>query len=85
VPTLNRDVIRAWLVEHNWSVARLAQECSALGDDTIPVGTMWNAIGGRDPMREGRVRLICKVTAKYDDGIPYALLVVNDGERACGR
>lgn len=30
-----------------------------------------------DPMRPGRIRVICKATAKYGDGIPYARLVDN--------
>jgi hypothetical protein len=28
-------------------------------------------------MRPGRIRVICKVTAKYGDGIPYAQLVAS--------
>jgi hypothetical protein len=80
VPKLNRDVIRGWLAEHNWSVQRLAQECSALGVDTFAAGTVRNAVNGIDPMREGRIRVICKVTARYGDGISYARLVVEDGQ-----
>ena len=36
---------------------------------------MRNAVNGLDPMREGRIRVICKVTARYGDGIPYRHLV----------
>jgi hypothetical protein len=66
------------LEEHNWSIGRLAPECSALGNDTLAEGTMRNAVNGIDPMRPGRIRVICKVTAKYGDGIPYGHLVVNE-------
>jgi hypothetical protein len=31
-------------------------------------------------MREGRIRVICKVTARYGDGIPYTRLVAEDGQ-----
>ena len=78
VPKLNRAVIRAWLVEHNWTVDRLADECSVLGEDTFPAGTVRNAVNGIDPMREGRIRVICKVTARYGDGIPYRRLVADE-------
>lgn len=80
MPRLSRDVIRAWLVEHNWTVRRLAEECSALGEDTFSEGTVRNAVNGLDPMREGRIRVICKVTARYGDGILYRRLVVDDNE-----
>ena len=80
MPKLNRAVIREWLAEHNWTVGRLARECSALGEDSFPTGTLRNAVNGLDPMREGRIRVICKVTARYGDGIPYARLVAEDGE-----
>ncbi|GAB3466864.1 hypothetical protein [Actinophytocola sediminis] len=79
MPKLNRDVIRDWLAHHNWTIPRLAEECSALGEDTFPAGTMRNVINGIDPMREGRIRVICKVTARYGDGIPYHRLVA-DGD-----
>jgi len=82
MPKLNRDRIRAWLEEHNWSIARLAEECSALGEDSFPEGTLRNAVNGIDPMRAGRIRVICKVTAKYGDGIPYAQLVAGGGNGA---
>jgi hypothetical protein len=75
VPKLNRDVIRAWLDDHNWTVRRLAHECSTLGNDTFPEGTVRNAVNGIDPMRPRRIRVICKVTAKYGDGIPYTHLI----------
>jgi hypothetical protein len=75
VPKLNRELIRGWLERHNWPVARLAAECSALGEDVFPEGTLRNAVNGIDPMRPGRIHVICKVTAKYGDGIPYAQLV----------
>ncbi|MGH3762519.1 hypothetical protein [Actinophytocola sp.] len=75
MPKLNRDLIRRWLEEHNWPVARLAAECSALGEDVFTEGTLRNAVNGIDPMRPGRIRVICKVTAKYGDGIPYDQLI----------
>lgn len=78
MPKLNRAVIREWLAEHNWTIGRLAEECSAHGVDTFAVGTVRNAVNGVDPMREGRIRVICKVTARYGDGIPYRRLVAED-------
>lgn len=85
MPRLNRDVIRTWLAQHNWSVARLAEECSVLGEDTFPTGTMRNVVNGLDPMREGRIRVICRVTVKYGDGIPYHRLVADaDGSGTTG-
>lgn len=75
MPKLNRYIIRDWLEEHNWSIRRLAEECSALTDDVIPEGTMRNAVNGIDPMRPGRIRLICRVTAKYGDGLSYTQLL----------
>jgi hypothetical protein len=78
MPKLNRKVIRAWLIEHNWTITRLAKECTALGEDHITEGTMRNAVNGIDPMRPGRIMVICKVTRKYGDGIPYEQLTIND-------
>lgn len=75
MPKLNRDRIRSWLEVHNWSIGRLARECSSIGDDTIPEGTMRNVVNGIDPTRPGRVHLICKVTARYGDGITYGELI----------
>jgi hypothetical protein len=80
VPKLNRTVIRGWLEEHNWSVQRLARECSALGEDTFPEGTLRNAVNGIDTMRAARIRVICKVTARYGDGLTYEQLVDNTAE-----
>jgi hypothetical protein len=80
MPKLNRAVIRGWLVEHNWTVRRLTNECNLLGEDTFAEGTVRNAVNGIDPMREGRIRVICKVTARHGDGIPYARLVAEDGQ-----
>ncbi|MPZ83424.1 MAG: hypothetical protein GEV28_24745 [Actinophytocola sp.] len=60
-------------------MARLAEECSALGEDTITEGVMRNAVNGIDPMRPGRIMLISKVTAKFGDGIPYRQLVADEG------
>ena len=80
MPKLNRAVIREWLADHNWSVRRLAEECSALGTDEFSEGTVRNAVNGLDPMRVGRIRVICKVTARYGDGISYARLVAEDGQ-----
>ena len=78
MPYLNRAVIRAWLVEHNWSVSRLARECSAIGEDLFTTGTVRNAVNGIDPMRPGRIQVVCKVTARYGDGIPYWRMVADE-------
>ncbi|GAB3431017.1 hypothetical protein [Actinophytocola sediminis] len=78
MPKLNRTLIRDWLEHHNWSIRRLAEECSAIGEDTFAEGTMRNVVNGIDPMRPGRIRVICKVLAKYGDGIPYTRLVDHD-------
>ncbi|MCT2587095.1 hypothetical protein [Actinophytocola gossypii] len=75
MPKIKRDLIRTWLEDHNWSIARLAKECSAIGEDTIPEGTLRNVVNGIEPMRPGRIKVICKVLAKYGDGIPYDRLI----------
>lgn len=83
MPKLNRELIRGWLEDHNWSIARLAAECTAFGEDVFAEGTLRNAVNGIDPMRPGRIKVICNVTRKYGDGIPYALLVAgptHDGQ-----
>jgi hypothetical protein len=80
MPKLNREVIRAWLAQHNWTVRRLTDECNQFGMDTFSEGTVRNAVNGIDPMREGRIRVICDVTARYGDGISYARLVARDGQ-----
>jgi hypothetical protein len=71
VPKLRREVIRSWLEEHNWTVGRLTAECNALGEDTFSEGTLRNAVNGIDPMRPGRIKVICRVLASYGDGIAY--------------
>lgn len=82
MPKLNRRLIRAWLEERNWSIRRLTAECNVMSDDTFAEGTMRNAVNGIDPMRPGRIRVICKVMSKYGDGIPYEELVqADEGER----
>jgi hypothetical protein len=81
MPKLNREVVRAWLVEHNWSVGRLAEECSAITEDTVSEGVMRNAVNGIDPMRPGRINLIRKITEKYGDGIAYERLVDSEDGR----
>jgi hypothetical protein len=75
MPMLDRGVIRQWLEDHNWSIKRLAEECSAIGDDSIPEGTMRNAVNGIDPMRPGRIRLSSKVTSKYGEELTYSQLL----------
>jgi hypothetical protein len=75
VPKLNKTVIREWLIEHNWSIARLAKECNALGMGYFNTETMRNVVNGIDPMAPGRIRVVCRVTARYGDGIPYERLV----------
>jgi hypothetical protein len=77
MPKLNRDRIREWLEEHNWSVQRLTEECNALTEDVFAEGTVRKAVNGIDPMRPGRIRVIAKVTARYGDGIPYAQLIAD--------
>jgi hypothetical protein len=74
MPKLNRELIREWLDDHNWTVRRLAEECTTLSGDTFAEGTMRNAVNGIDPMRPRRIRVICKVLARYGDGISYARL-----------
>lgn len=82
---LNRELIRRWLDEHNWSIGRLAEECSALSEDTISPRAMRNAVNGIAPVRPGRVRLICRVTEKYGDGIRRADLVAEAEPREAPR
>lgn len=81
MPRLNRELIRTWLEDHNWSVDRLARECSALGEDTISAGSMRNAVNGRDPMRPGRIKLICQVTQIYGNGLTYERLAIRESGR----
>lgn len=81
MPRLNRERIRGWLEDHNWSIRRLTAECNALDLDEISEGTMRNAVNGIDPMRPGRIKLICRVTAKYGDGITFEQLVEDDTAR----
>jgi hypothetical protein len=78
VPKLNRNRIRTWLEDHNWTVQRLTAECNLLTEDTFAEGTVRNAVNGIDPMRPGRIKVICRVLAKYGDGIPYAQLLAHD-------
>lgn len=83
MPKLNRALIRSWLEAHNWTVHRLTVECNALGEDNFAEGTLRNAVNGIDPIRPGRVHVICKVTAKYGDGLSYTDLVATPtNERA---
>jgi hypothetical protein len=39
-------LIQAWKTDHNWFIERLAQECSALAEDTISVGVMRDVVNG---------------------------------------
>lgn len=39
MPKLNRELMRGWLEDHNWTVARLTVECNAMGEDTFSEGT----------------------------------------------
>ncbi len=41
---------------------------------------MRNTVNGIDPMRPGRIKLICRVLAKYGDGISYAELVEDNSK-----
>ncbi len=78
MPKLNRDLIRGWLEDHDWTVARLTAECNAIGEDTFAEGTVRNAVNGIDPMRPGRIKVICRVLARYGDGLLYERLAVED-------
>lgn len=78
MPRIRRELICSWLVDHAWSVKRLAQECSALTEDTISEGAMRNVVNGTDSARIGRIKLICRVTAKYGDGITYEELIIKE-------
>ena len=77
MPKVNKTVIREWLIEHNWSIARLAKECNALGMGYFNTDTMRNVVNGLDPMRPGRIRVICRVTTRYGDGISYERLIAD--------
>jgi hypothetical protein len=80
MPKLNRELIRGWLEDHNWTVARLTAECNLMSDDAFSEGTVRNAVNGIDPMRPGRIKVICRVLAKYGDGVPYERLAeMTDG------
>jgi hypothetical protein len=46
-----------------------------MGDDTFSEGTVRNAVNGIDPMRPGRIKVICRVLAKYGDGVAYECLI----------
>lgn len=81
MPYLNRPLIKEWLTDHNWSVGRLADECHVLDpDDLIPEGVMRNAVNGIDPMRIGRIKVIARVTDKYQPLLPLTALVAGDDE-----
>jgi hypothetical protein len=75
MPRLNRELIRGWLEDHNWSVARLTAECNLMGEDTFSEGAVRNAVNGIDPMRPRRIKVIGRVLAKYGDGVPYERLI----------
>jgi hypothetical protein len=81
VPQLNREVLWAWLKTHKWSVRRLAEECTAIGEDSFVVSTMYNVVNGTNFMRSDRIKVICQVTAKYGDGVSYDRLVAVEPER----
>lgn len=74
MPKLNRELIRGWLEDHNWTVARLTAECNLMTEDTFSEGTVRNAVNGIEPMGPGRIKVICRVLAKYGDGVPYERL-----------
>ena len=75
MPKVNKTVIRAWLITHNWSIAQLARECNALGMGYFNTETMRKAVNSVDPMSRERIMVICRVTARYGDRIPYERLV----------
>lgn len=78
MPKINRDIIRRWLEERDWSVTRLTAEFNRISEDKIPEGTMRNVVNGIDPMRPGRIRTLCRVTANHGDGLSYEQLVDPD-------
>jgi hypothetical protein len=81
MPKLNRERIRGWLQEHNWSIKRLTEECNALTEDTFSEGTIRNAVNGIDPVRPGRIHVIAKVTRRYGDGFTYEQLAEDSKTR----
>jgi hypothetical protein len=57
MPRLNRDLIRDWLVDHDKTIAWLADEAD------IPKTSLANALcPSADPLRLARVRRLSKVT-----------------------
>lgn len=80
MPKLKKTVIREWLISHNWTIARLTKECNALGMGYFNTDTMRNVVNGIDPMAAGRIRVICRVTARYGDQIPYERLIANTAQ-----
>jgi hypothetical protein len=82
MPKLNKHVMRSWLDNHNWSIDHLADECTTLGKERFPKGTVRNAVYGIDPMRPDRIHVICAVTAKYGDGLTYERLAFTDEEQS---
>jgi hypothetical protein len=78
---LNQELIQTWLVTHHLTVKRLAFECSELSVDTVSEGAMRQAIFGNAPMRPGRIRLICEVTRRHGDAIPYERLALPGPEQ----
>ena len=80
MPKLNRELTRTWPEKHNRTVQRPTPECNTMGEDTSAEGSMPNAINGIHLMRPGHIKVICRVLAKYGDGIPHARLVEHDSE-----
>lgn len=79
MPHLNRDVIRGWLADHNWRIPRLAAEYRKVDpDDPISPEVLRGAVNGYDPMREGRIKVLVRVTELYGDPIPYGRLAVGE-------
>ena len=78
MPKMERELIRAWLEDHRWTVQRLAAECNALGLDTLSEGTMADTVNGIDPMGAGSAHV--PGTRQVRGGIPYAELVDDSGE-----
>lgn len=82
MPYLKTHVIRGWLVEHNLDVQAVGRGMHCAQWRHLPGRTLSNVVRGHDPMRPGRINVICKVTVRYGDGIPYRNLVAEEVRRA---
>lgn len=72
MPYLNPPPLQRWLVERDLFIGHLAKltETHRGGADAITRGVLKEAIGGRDPIRWGRVKILAEIT-----GLPYRVIV----------